>query len=120
LVARRAKPAPPTGALGRFVHERPIVAVALALGLGAVLAAMVPLSRREDRWLGSMRRLAGGGVEAVLRSQWDKAKRVAEAAGEAAVVEAERQNLAGLRDRRGQAGGHRPAPSDQVGIRPAT
>jgi hypothetical protein len=114
LVARRAKPAPPTGALGRFVHERPIVATALALGLGAVLAAMVPLSRREDRWFGSMRRLAGGGVEAVLRSQWDKAKRVAEAAGEAAITEAERQNLAGLRGLRGQTG-DREANADGSG-----
>jgi hypothetical protein len=54
----------------------------------------------------------------VLRTQWEKAKRVAEAAGEAAITEAERQNLAGLGERRGQATDDRVASSDQVGIRP--
>jgi len=98
---------------GRLVEERPLLAAGLALGAGALVAAVLPHSRQEDAWLGepagrlretAMDTLADTGEEVVRR-----ASAVAEAAVKGAEAEAERQGLAGAAAAGGKTGERKPA-----------
>ncbi|SPJ26473.1 DUF3618 domain-containing protein [Palleronia abyssalis] len=85
-----------------FFEEQPLVAGAIALAVGAALAGGLPRSRTEDRYLGEQSDALMDEAERIFREESEKAKKVAQAAGE------EVQNVAD--EKRGQA--DETAPGD--------
>ncbi|MFZ0255545.1 MAG: DUF3618 domain-containing protein [Gammaproteobacteria bacterium] len=76
-----------------FMREQPLVLGALGLAVGAALGAGLPATRREDTLMGSARDdLVRRGRQAG-REQIDKGQRMATAARDAAVQEAQEQGL---------------------------
>jgi ElaB/YqjD/DUF883 family membrane-anchored ribosome-binding protein len=81
------------GGFDYMLREQPLALGAIGLALGAVLAAAMPRTRKEDELMGEARdRLAEQAKEAG-REQLDKAQQVASAAAGAATREAERQGM---------------------------
>lgn len=83
---------------GRFIQDNPIAAGAIAIGIGAVLAMMLPSSRREHELLGEASDEVKAKVRGTIGEQVDKAKEVAGAAANAAVQAArEKAEAEGIR-----------------------
>lgn len=62
-----------TAAQGRtFYNRNPLAAGAIALGLGALIGALLPSTRHEDELLGSHRDALAAKAEAALREEMDK------------------------------------------------
>jgi len=55
----------------RAVHERPVTATATAFGIGALLAAFLPATRREDEIMGARRDRLMDEAQAVLERELD-------------------------------------------------
>lgn len=87
------------GNTSQMFHDQPLIAGALGIAVGAVLGALLPLSRRENELMGETRdhladqamRYGGEAVEQAA----DAAKDIGSAAAEAAKGEAEKQGLVG-------------------------
>ncbi|MCB4457949.1 hypothetical protein [Leisingera sp. McT4-56] len=62
-----------------FYDDNPLAAGAIALGLGALIGALLPATRREDELLGAHRDALAAKAEAALREEMDRLHR--EAAG---------------------------------------
>ncbi len=85
-----------------FVHmldEQPLVMGAIGLAVGAALGAALPATRQEDEWLGETRDEWLERAKTAGEEQLRRAERVAEAASNAAMEEAEE---AGLTPKSGQ------------------
>lgn len=55
-----------------FYDQNPLAAGAIALGLGALIGALLPATRREDELLGAHRDALAAKAEAALREEMDK------------------------------------------------
>jgi ElaB/YqjD/DUF883 family membrane-anchored ribosome-binding protein len=81
----------------QMLRDQPLVAGALGLAIGAVLGALLPLSRRENELMGETRdqlfEQARDYGEHAVQQAADVAKTAADAAAEAAKSEAEKQGL---------------------------
>lgn len=55
-----------------FYEQNPLAAGAIALGLGALIGALLPATRREDELLGAHRDALAAKAEAALREEMDK------------------------------------------------
>lgn len=80
------------GAVDLF-HEHPLVVGALGIAAGALIAAAIPPSRREDELMGETRDDLADRARAAAEHGAEVAQRAAQSAGEAARREAERQGL---------------------------
>ncbi len=74
-------------------HEHPLVLGALGIAVGALIAAAVPATRREDEWLGETRDELLDDARARAEDGLEAGRRAVHAAGESAREEAERQGL---------------------------
>lgn len=61
-----------------FAHEQPLAVGALALGVGALLGALVPASRKEDELMGAQRDALMQSAQETLRAEMDKASMAAQ------------------------------------------
>jgi hypothetical protein len=82
--ARRAR-----SGLAHLFEERPLLVGAIGLAVGAALGAALPITRREDEWLGESR----DDLKHRARDELGKAELVARRAYDTARSEAERQHL---------------------------
>lgn len=55
-----------------FAHEQPLAVGALALGVGALVGALIPGTRREDEIMGARRDALMNEAQQVLKSEMDK------------------------------------------------
>lgn len=62
-----------------FYDDNPLAAGAIALGLGALIGALLPATRREDELLGAHRDALAARAEAALREEMDRLHRAAAA-----------------------------------------
>ncbi|WP_264210617.1 hypothetical protein [Leisingera thetidis] len=62
-----------------FFDQNPLAAGAIALGLGALIGALLPSTRQEDELLGAHRDALAAKAEAALREELDKLHRTASA-----------------------------------------
>ncbi|UWQ32449.1 hypothetical protein K3555_18255 [Leisingera sp. M527] len=62
-----------------FFDQNPLAAGAIALGLGALIGALLPSTRQEDELLGARRDALAAKAEAALREEMDKLHRKASA-----------------------------------------
>ncbi|KIC17366.1 hypothetical protein [Leisingera sp. ANG-DT] len=62
-----------------FFEENPLAAGAIALGLGALIGALLPSTRREDEVLGAHRDALAAKAEKALRDEMDKLYQTANA-----------------------------------------
>ncbi|AHD02523.1 hypothetical protein [Leisingera methylohalidivorans] len=62
-----------------FYDQNPLAAGAIALGLGALIGALLPSTRQEDEMLGARRDALAAKAEAALREEMDKLHRTASA-----------------------------------------
>jgi gas vesicle protein len=62
---------------GTMIEEHPLIAGAVALAAGAALAASLPRTRTEDRWLGSESDRLMAEAADLLREEYDRAAQVA-------------------------------------------
>ncbi|WP_323781394.1 hypothetical protein [Leisingera sp.] len=62
-----------------FYDQNPLAAGAIALGLGALIGALLPSTRQEDELLGARRDALAVKAEAALREEMDKLHRTASA-----------------------------------------
>ncbi|MBY6067832.1 DUF3618 domain-containing protein [Leisingera aquaemixtae] len=60
-----------------FYDDNPLAAGAIALGLGALIGALLPATRREDELLGAHRDALAARAEAALREEMDRLHREA-------------------------------------------
>ncbi len=67
-----------------MVHDHPLVAGLMAMGLGAAIGASLPASRVEDRWAGSLADDTAGKIKAVAEDALERGSRAARAAAESA------------------------------------
>lgn len=65
-----------------MVHDHPLVAGLMAMGLGAAIGASLPTSRVEDRWAGSLADNTVGTIKAVAEDALERGSRAARAAAE--------------------------------------
>lgn len=83
----------------QMLRDQPLVAGALGIAIGAVIGALLPLSRRENELMGETRdQLLDQAMEygqQTYEQATEAAKNVANAAAEAAKSEAEKQGLTG-------------------------
>lgn len=61
-----------------FYAQNPLAVGAIALGLGALIGAMLPATRREDEILGAHRDALAKRAEAALREEMEKVSRLAD------------------------------------------
>lgn len=82
-----------------LLREQPLVVGAIGLAVGAVLGALLPLTRRENELMGETRdqllEQAKEKGQETLEQATETAKSVAAAAAEAAKSEAEKHSLTG-------------------------
>lgn len=74
-----------------FAHEQPLLLGLIGLGVGALVAAMIPPTRKEDEWLGETSDRMKHQAKEAGREQMQKAQHVASAAADTARQETERQ-----------------------------
>jgi hypothetical protein len=74
-----------------FAHEQPLLLSLIGLGVGALFAAMIPPTRKEDEWLGEASDRMKHQAKEAGREQMEKARHVASAAADTARQETERQ-----------------------------
>jgi len=55
-----------------FLHDQPLAVGALALGMGALIGALLPATRREDHVLGERRDAVMAAAKSALREELDK------------------------------------------------
>jgi len=91
---------------GRLADEQPLVLAALGVAVGAVLGAMLPPTRREDRLLGDTRDELLGSARGTLREQVEQLREPAERVMDHATQEL---SQAAQRLREGAGGGGAPA-----------
>lgn len=63
-----------------MVHEHPLVAGLMAMGLGAAIGASLPTSRIEDRWAGSLADDATSKIKSVAEDAIERGSRAVRAA----------------------------------------
>lgn len=63
-----------------FMHDQPLAVGAIALGLGALIGALLPSTRREDALMGERRDAFMATARQTLQEETDKAHRAASAA----------------------------------------
>lgn len=63
-----------------FMHDQPLAVGAVALGLGALIGALLPSTRREDDLLGEQRDAVMAAAKSTLQEELDKAHNAARAA----------------------------------------
>lgn len=63
-----------------FMHAQPLAVGAVALGIGALIGALVPSTRREDELLGEHRNAVMSAAQQTLREELDKARDAAHSA----------------------------------------
>ena len=80
---------------GDYLQAHPLALIALGLASGTLLAAMVPESRAENRMMGETSDDAKARARALMDEQMERGRRMAAAARDAAVGEAEKQGLSG-------------------------
>jgi len=78
---------------GSFLAENPLMIGALGLAIGAVVAAALPATRREDEWLGEAGDRLRDDAASAARQVAREGTKVAEAAADSAREEAKRQKL---------------------------
>jgi hypothetical protein len=71
-----------------LLHEQPLALAALGIAVGAIVAASIPRTRKEDELMGEASDHLADQAREVGKEQLDKAQRVVAAAGSAAVGEA--------------------------------
>lgn len=74
-----------------FAHDQPLMLGLIGLGVGAIVAAMLPPTRREDEWMGEASDRMKEQAKTSGREQAEKARHVAGAAAETAREETQRQ-----------------------------
>lgn len=62
-----------------FMHDQPLAVGAIALGMGALIGAMLPSTRREDSLLGERRDAVMAAAKSTLQEEIDKAHQAARA-----------------------------------------
>lgn len=81
------------GSLAEMVDEHPVAIGIMALALGAAAAALIPMSRREDRWMGPSREDLAERARELGEEGVERARNVAEAAVDAAREQAQHEGL---------------------------
>lgn len=89
----RQRSAQAQDAVGSMVERHPFATGLMAVAAGAAIAAVLPITRREDEWMGGAREEVGERARELGREEMDRARRVAESAGEAAQEQAHREGL---------------------------
>jgi Protein of unknown function (DUF3618) len=79
---------------GSFIQENPIISGAIAVGLGAALALMIPSSRRERRLIGEASDEVKSSVRQAVEEKVERAKDVVRTAAEAAADAARKEATA--------------------------
>jgi hypothetical protein len=83
--------------LVQFLKDEPLVLAAIGVALGAAIGAALPASETEDRLMGDTSDALKQGAAEAAQEQWEKGKKVAEAAADkawgGAKQEAEAQGL---------------------------
>jgi hypothetical protein len=92
---------------GSFIQENPVISGAIAVGLGAALALMIPSSRRERRLIGEASDEVKSSVRQTVEEKVERAKNVVRTAAEAA-ADAARKEATGNK-------GREPAGADAAG-----
>lgn len=100
---------------GQMVEEQPLALGAIGLAMGALLAALTPRTRQEDRLMGSTSDLLKDEAKDVGREKLAQAKEVTSAAKDAAVAKANEQT-SGASSR--HSSDEPPAPSSAESIAP--
>jgi hypothetical protein len=80
-----------TRAANRVIEDNPLAVGLVGLVLGATIGALLPMTRREGEWLGAAHTHLVDQAGELGREALDRARTVAEAAGEAAVGVVERE-----------------------------
>lgn len=89
----RQRSAQAQDAVGSMVERHPFATGLMAVAAGAAIAAVLPITRREDEWMGGTREELAERARELGREEMDRARRVAERAGEAAQEQAHREGL---------------------------
>lgn len=91
-IARRGS-AQAQDAVGGMVNRHPLATGLMAIAAGAAIAAVLPSTRREGEWMGESREELAERARELGREELDRARRMAEHAGEAAQEQARREGL---------------------------
>ncbi len=78
---------------GDMVYENPFAVAAVGVAMGAAIGFLIPETRREGELMGELRDTMLDKAKATASDTMERAKRVAEAAKDAATQEAQKQNL---------------------------
>jgi hypothetical protein len=72
------------GSIAQFLKDEPLVLAAIGVALGAAIGAALPASETEDRLMGDTSDALKQGAAEAAQEQWEKGKKVAEAAADKA------------------------------------
>lgn len=79
--------------VGDLVYENPFAAAAIGVAVGAALGFLIPETRKEDEFMGEARDNLLDKAKATASDTMERVQRVAEAAKDAAMEEANKQDL---------------------------
>jgi hypothetical protein len=67
-----------TRGIANFMQEQPIVLAGIGVALGAIIGAMLPTTRTEERYMGPAAQSLKDDAREMARDQWERGKNLAE------------------------------------------